>query len=207
MNVIIANKYKDMLMQLDIDVIKSIEGVYDAEEISNMFKNFFFQSMILDITAIKDYENVDNLKKLSNGIDMKKIILILDDSPEATAPHYIAKLISMGIFNFTRNKEGIKYLLQKPNTYDDVKALAEVNTPEFMPPVVETKKEKHRLFGKKEEPKNEGSGLSNVEPTNFGLNNDTEISTPEFNSVEENNSEVGTFEAPNQDAWTYSNIK
>ena len=24
---------------------------------------------------------------------------------------------------------------------------------------------------------------------------------------EENNSESGTFEAPNQDAWTYSNIK
>ena len=34
MNVIIANKYKKMLMNLDIEVIKSIEGEFDVDEIT-----------------------------------------------------------------------------------------------------------------------------------------------------------------------------
>ena len=37
MNVIIANKYKEMLMNLDIEVIKSIEGEFDVDEIINNF--------------------------------------------------------------------------------------------------------------------------------------------------------------------------
>lgn len=52
MNVIIANKYKEMLMNLDIEVIKSIEGEFDVDEIINNFTNFYFDRMILDITAI-----------------------------------------------------------------------------------------------------------------------------------------------------------
>ena len=62
MNVIIANKYKEMLMNLDIEVIKSIEGEFDVDEIINNFTNFYFDRMILDITAIKDYQDLDNLQ-------------------------------------------------------------------------------------------------------------------------------------------------
>lgn len=120
MNVIIANKYKEMLMNLDIEVIKSIEGIYDVNEIIDNFSNFFFDRMILDITAIKDYENIDNLQKLSINLDMSKIILLLDDSETSISKSYLSKLISMGIYNFTRNSDGIKYLLEHPNIYRDV---------------------------------------------------------------------------------------
>ena len=51
MNVIISNKYTSLLNELDIDVIKKLEGQYDVDDIINQFKNFFFQRMILDITA------------------------------------------------------------------------------------------------------------------------------------------------------------
>ena len=73
MNVIIANKYKEMLMNLDIEVIKSIEGEFDVDEIINNFTNFYFDRMILDITAIKDYQDLDNLQKLSINFDMNKV--------------------------------------------------------------------------------------------------------------------------------------
>ena len=58
MNVIVSNKYQPMLESLDIDIIKSVNGEFDADEIISTFQNFFFQRMILDITAIKDYRNM-----------------------------------------------------------------------------------------------------------------------------------------------------
>ena len=76
--------------------------------------------MILDITAIKDYKDLRNIQKLSVNLDMDKVILLLDDSPESESSLYLSRLISMGIYNFTRNKEGIMYLLNHPNSYRDV---------------------------------------------------------------------------------------
>lgn len=51
MNVIVSNKYQNMLATLDIDVIKSINGEYEIEELANIFTNFYFNKMIIDITA------------------------------------------------------------------------------------------------------------------------------------------------------------
>jgi len=120
MNVIIANKYKEMLMGLNIEVIKSMEGVFEVDEIIDTFSNFYFDRMILDITAIKNYTNLDNLQKLSINLDISRVILVLDDSPQSESQEYLSKLISMGIYNFTRNLEGINYLLGHPNSYRDV---------------------------------------------------------------------------------------
>ena len=120
MNVIIANKYQSMLEGLGIDIIKKKVGEFEVEEIINEFQNFFFQRMILDITAIKDYRDIKNLQKLSISLDMDKVILLLDDSSEGTSGDYLSKLISMGIYNFTKNVEGIMYLYNNPNSYRDV---------------------------------------------------------------------------------------
>jgi hypothetical protein len=76
MNVIIANKYSEMLSNLKIDVIKNVQGEFEAEDIVSNFQNFFFKKMILDITAVKDYTNIANIQKLSFGLDMSKVILI-----------------------------------------------------------------------------------------------------------------------------------
>lgn len=120
MNVIISNKYQSMLQSLEIDVIKSLNGVFSVDEIINQFQNFFFQRMILDITAIKDYKDITVLQKLSISLDMDKVILLLDDDEESSSPDYLSKLISMGIYNFTKNVEGIMYLYNNPNSYRDV---------------------------------------------------------------------------------------
>ncbi len=120
MNVLVANKYQSLLNSLDIDIIKSIDGEFEVDELIEMFSNFFFQRMILDITAIKGYKDIKNLQKLSIALDVSKIILLLDDDDESTSSIYLTKLISMGFYNFTRNQEGINYLLEHPNTYRDV---------------------------------------------------------------------------------------
>lgn len=120
MNVIVSNTKKEILESLNIDIIKSVNGLFEVDELINMFKNFYFQRMILDITAIKNYTDIKNLQKLSISLDMEKIILVLDDSEESSSPSYLSKLISMGIYNFTRNAEGVMYLYNNPNSYRDV---------------------------------------------------------------------------------------
>lgn len=120
MNVMIVNKYKELLMGLDIEVMKSIEGVFNVDEIIDTFANFYYDKMILDITAIRDFQDTDNLQKLAMNINMENVILLLDNDPSSDSKTYLSKLISLGIYNFTRNVEGINYLMVHPHTYKDV---------------------------------------------------------------------------------------
>jgi hypothetical protein len=127
MNVIISNKYQSLLAGLEIDVIKSLNGEFEAEEIVSTFSNFFYNKMILDITAVKDYKDLKNIQKLSVALDMSKVILLLDDIDESSSAAYLSKLVSMGIYNFTKNKEGIMYLYDHPNLYKDVVHLQQLD--------------------------------------------------------------------------------
>lgn len=120
MNVIVSNAKKEILENLSIDIIKAVNGVFEVDELISMFKNFYYQRMILDITAIKNYTDVKTLQKLSISLDMEKVILVLDDSEESSSTGYLSKLISMGVYNFTKNAEGVLYLYNNPNTYRDV---------------------------------------------------------------------------------------
>ena len=127
MNVIVSNKYQTLLANLNIDVIKNLSGVYTVEDLSFQFKNFFFNKMILDITALEDYENINTIQKLSVALDMSKVILLLDDSPKVNSPVYLSQLVSMGIYNFTKNIDAITFLMDNPNTYKDVASFHQLN--------------------------------------------------------------------------------
>ena len=122
MNVIVSNRYAAMLsnLQTKIDLIKTINGEFEADSLVAQFDNFFFNKMVLDITAVKNYKDISTIQRLSFGLDMTKIILLLDDSPEVNAEQYISELVSMGIYNFTKNIDAIEYLISNPNTYKDV---------------------------------------------------------------------------------------
>lgn len=126
MNVIISNERQNEIANLDIEIIKSIHGVFEADELIQMFSNFFFGRMILDLTAIKDYKDMRNLQKFAMSLDVEKIIVLLPDVPECLEPRFLSKLISMGIYNFTTNLDGISYLLNNPNTYRDVAHLHQI---------------------------------------------------------------------------------
>lgn len=120
MNVIISNKNKEILEELDIDTIKEMNGEYSVDELIQTFSNFFFNKMLLDITAIKGYQKISNLQKLSMNLDMDKVIILLDNNSECDSRSFLSQLISMGIYNFTKTKEGLEYLYNNPNSYKDV---------------------------------------------------------------------------------------
>lgn len=128
MNVIIANKYREELATLDIEIIKSLTGEFTVDEIVDTFKNFFFQRMILDVTALKNYQDIKTLQKLSLSLDMDRVILLLENTPAVTNPEYLSDLISMRIYNFTMNVEGVKYLYDNPNSYRDVAQYHQLDT-------------------------------------------------------------------------------
>ena len=120
MNVIVSNKYQSLLASLNIDVIKSINGEFSVDDLIAQFSTFYYNKMILDITAIKGYEDINVMQNLSVNFDMSKVILLLDDSERVNSPMYISQLISMGIYNFTNDVNTIKYLINNPNQYKDV---------------------------------------------------------------------------------------
>ena len=126
MNVIIANEQQNQLANLDVDIIKSITGLYDAFEIVEMFKNFFFSKMILDVTALKNYKDIKTYEILSNGLDPDKIIFLLPEGSELCTPNFLSHIISLKIYNFTTNLNGINFLLKKTNTLKDVEHIVKM---------------------------------------------------------------------------------
>ena len=120
MNVLITNKLDNDLSSLDIDIIKHISGSFNANEIVDMFKSFFFNKMIIDITSINESSDINNIKIIAEGLETDKLIFYLPEGTNYCSPGYLSDLISVGIYNFTTNLDGVKYLLNKSNTYKDV---------------------------------------------------------------------------------------
>lgn len=127
MNVIVSNKYQTLLSGLNIDVIKNINGVFSVDDLAIQFKNFFFNKMILDITALEDYDDINTIQKLSVALDMNKVIFLLDDSPRVNSALFLSQLVSMGIYNFTKNVDEIPFLIDNPNNYKDVASYHKLN--------------------------------------------------------------------------------
>ena len=104
MNVIIVNQQEAVLQSLGIEIIKSMRGVYTTDEIIGTFNNFYFLRMIIDVTALQNYEDPVTYQKLSIGLPIDKVILLIPPTSRLTNSAYLSKLISMGYYNFIENK-------------------------------------------------------------------------------------------------------
>ena len=127
MNVLVVNKQENVLSTLNIEIIKTLRGTFSADELISTFTNFFFARMILDITALQDYEDVVTYQKLSIGLPIDKVILLIPASSQVANNFFLSKLISMGYYNFTTNSDGVLYLLSNPNTYKEVAHLHQID--------------------------------------------------------------------------------
>ena len=120
MNVIVANEQQNQLSNLDVDIIKNISGTYEVGEIVEMFKNFFYSKMILDVTSLNNYTDFHIYEQLVHGLEADKIIFLLPEGSKLCTSNFLAHLINIGIYNFTTNLNGVVYLLKKSNTLKDV---------------------------------------------------------------------------------------
>ena len=120
MNVLVLNEQQNQLQNIEIDIIKSITGSFQASELIALFKDFFYNKMVLDVTALKDYNNPETYKELVEGLNPDKVIFYLPEGSDLCTSGFLSRLISYGIYNFTTNVEGVTYLINNSNTYKDV---------------------------------------------------------------------------------------
>ena len=120
MNVLVLNEQQEQLQNIEVDIIKSITGSFQASELIALFKDFFYNKMILDVTALKDYNNPETYKELVEGLNPDKVIFYLPEGSDLCTSGFLSRLISFGIYNFTTNIEGVIYLINNSNTYKDV---------------------------------------------------------------------------------------
>ena len=135
MNVLVVNQQEEILTPLNLEIIKTLRGTFSSEELISTFTNFFFARMIIDITALQNSEDIVTYQKLSIGLPIDKIILLIPANSVVASNAFLSKLISMGYYNFTTNGDGIVYLLNTPNTYKEVAYLHQ-NEPAAVPGVM-----------------------------------------------------------------------
>lgn len=121
MNLVIVNENVGVINSLNIDIIKVLNGIYDVDMLKEELVNFYFNKVIIDITAIKNYFSSYDLFEFLNYFGSDKVILLLNDSEYCGSNEFLSKLVSNGYYNFSRNTEGISYLINRSNSYDDVK--------------------------------------------------------------------------------------
>ena len=133
MNVLVVNQQENVLSSLNIEVIKTLRGTFSSDELISTFTNFFFARMIIDITALQNPEDIVTYQKLSIGLPIDKIILLIPPNSIVANNYFLSKLISMGYYNFTTNGDGIVYLLNTPNTYKEVAHLHQISVASDQP--------------------------------------------------------------------------
>ena len=73
------------------------------------------------MTEIATYE------ELSKGLDVEKIIFLLPEGSSLCTSNFLSHLITLGIYNFTTNIDGVKFLLKKSNTFKDVEHIQKLS--------------------------------------------------------------------------------
>ncbi len=146
MNLLIENLNSALLNKIDANVIKTLHGEFTKEDLANELSNLYFSKVIIDITAIKDYENFSSLFDFLNYFDKDRIIILLDEN---TSKECVSKLVQEGYYDFTKNVGGINYLTEHPNTLKDVEKYIIAN--QFQNPLNEQISEPLYINSKKED--------------------------------------------------------
>ena len=124
MNVIVSNKYRNELRNIGIDISGVLEGEYTSDQIVNAFSNYYYEKIILDVTAIKDYNNISNLltelKKIFSILDPNKSIILFENSPVFNNDVVFSNLVSNKIYNYAFDLPGVIELFNNPRTYGEV---------------------------------------------------------------------------------------
>jgi len=117
MNVIILNKFKEIVNNITLPIEKTLIGNYSIDDIVNSFSNFSFDKLIIDLSSIKDQNNLVGFQRMASTLNMSNVIFIIDGNNDNDL---IAKLIPFGIYNFANSPENIVILMNTPNAYKDV---------------------------------------------------------------------------------------
>lgn len=143
MNIVIENNNANIINELRIDSVKRLKGLYDITDIFKEISALQYQKVILDITSLKNYSNVDVMKSLISFIRSNNLILVVSNND--INKDYLKTLINLGIYNFAYTALHIASLYKRPNTYDDAFLL------------IDDRKNKAKIIGVKNVTKHAGA--------------------------------------------------
>ena len=90
MNVLVLNQQESVISNLNIEIIKTLRGSFSPEEIISTFNNFFFARMIIDITALKKSDDIVTYQKLSIGLPIDKVILLIPPTSSVAKNYFLS---------------------------------------------------------------------------------------------------------------------
>ncbi len=119
MNVIVANKQKEIIDNANIDAIKDFNGLFNVDDLINKFANYFFSKIILDATSVVNFTSKEVLEKLVNAIGAERLVILLPQGEEPPKK-FTDMLINLKIYNFSTKIEDIVKFINNPNTYENI---------------------------------------------------------------------------------------
>lgn len=117
MNIVIENKNADIIDSLKIATIEKLNGEFDITELFTKISSLQYEKVILDITALKAFNDIKTFQSLISFIPSNKLILVIGTF--SIPKEYLANIIEVGIYNIAYNANHIVELYSSPNSYED----------------------------------------------------------------------------------------
>ena len=80
MNIVINNQNYRITDSLNVEIIKTLSGEFSLYEIEQELVNFIYNKIIIDITAIRNYYDINSVISFLSGFESSKVIILLNDS-------------------------------------------------------------------------------------------------------------------------------
>lgn len=126
MFIVIKNENSNIINNLSVNVSKTLVGEFTRKDLDNELYMVSYDRVIVDITSIRNFYDDNYLYSfLQYFNDPSKIIILLNDSFVANSKLFLSNLIKHGYYNFATSDSSLNRLLERENTLDDVKELAE----------------------------------------------------------------------------------
>lgn len=117
MNIVIENKNANIIDSLKIAAIEKLSGEFDITELFTKISSLQYEKVILDITALKAFNDIKTFQSLISFIPSNKLILVIGTF--SIPKEYLANIIEVGIYNIAYNANHIVELYSSPNSYED----------------------------------------------------------------------------------------
>ena len=117
MNIVIENLNSSIIDSISIATLKKLNGTYDVGTLFNEISSLSYEKVIMDITSLNNYNDINVLKSLISFIKPDKLILVLNK--ENISIEYLNSIIEIGIYNIAYTAEHIVELYSNPNNYED----------------------------------------------------------------------------------------
>ena len=122
MYIIIKNENSNVINMLSVNTVKTLVGEFTRDDLDRELNNVNFDKAIIDLTSIKNYYDDNYLYNFLGFFkEPNNVIILLNDGFVANSKEFLSKLIEKGYYNFATSDSAVNKLLERNNTFDDVR--------------------------------------------------------------------------------------